>query len=272
MKKASLWKRKIESKLRELLRPFEPRILYEAMSYYLFQDGKRIRPLLLCAVCDALGGNVEDAITLGCAVEMLHNYSLIHDDLPALDNDTLRRGKPTCHIVFGEDIALLAGDALLTYSFEVLASPENFNSLSEKDLLMLVRELAFRAGYLGMVGGQVLDVKRLSKQEEISLKKTAQLFAFCFIAGGITAKRYDLLRELESLGLRFGLLFQMVDDYKDKDGFYRLYGEELLTRLESLKEELERELRDFGILTEELESLLALVFGGGGGIRTPGGL
>ncbi|MEN3028532.1 MAG: polyprenyl synthetase family protein [Aquificaceae bacterium] len=251
-----LWRELIEKRLRELLKPFEPNILYQAMSYYLFQEGKRIRPLLLCAVCDALGGDMEDAITVGCAVEAVHNYSLVHDDLPALDNDAFRRGKPSCHMVFGEDIAILAGDALLTFAFEILSDKKNFKSLSEKELLLLVKELSIKSGYRGMVGGQVLDIRGLSSHEEISLKKTAQLFSFCFLAGGIVAKKYDLIKGLEELGLEFGLIFQMKDDYRDKDGFYSLYGEELLERLKGLSEEYRAHLKGLGLFTEELKELL----------------
>ncbi len=266
------WKERIEEKLRELLTPFEPQLLYQAMSYYLFQEGKRIRPLFLCAVCNALGGDMEDAITVGCAVEMVHNYSLIHDDLPALDNDNLRRGKPTCHIVFGEDLAILAGDALLTYAFEVLSKRENFNSLGERELLLLVRELAKSSGFEGMVGGQVMDIRRLSSQEEISLKKTARLFSFCFVAGGIVAKRLEFLQALEDLGLKVGLLFQMVDDWKDKDGFYLYYGESLWKNIELFKEECIHVAEGMNMRTEEFLGLVELITGGGGGIRTPGGL
>ncbi len=270
--RTELWKKEIEKRLRVLLKPFEPKLLYEAMAYYLFQEGKRIRPLFLCAVCDALGGDMEDAITVGCAVEMLHNYSLIHDDLPALDNDSLRRGKPTCHVVFGEDMAILAGDALLTLAFEVLSTKENFKSLKEEELLLLVKELALDGGFSGMVGGQVMDVRRLSSQEEISFKKTARLFSFCFKAGGVVAKRLDLIRDLEDIGLKIGLLFQMVDDWKDKDGFYLLYGEELWKRVKDMKEECVRYAGEIGIKTREFLGLLEFVLGGGGGIRTPGGL
>ncbi|MFN3975807.1 MAG: polyprenyl synthetase family protein [Aquificaceae bacterium] len=272
MSNVELWKNLVEKRLREILRPFEPQILYEAMSYYLFQEGKRIRPLFLCTVCNALGGPMEDAITVGCVVEMVHNYSLIHDDLPALDNDSFRRGKPSCHVVFGEDMAILAGDALLTYAFEVLTNKQNFRSLQEGQLLSLIGLLAKKAGFEGMVGGQVLDIKKLSDQWEISLKKTAELFSFCFLAGGILAKRYDLLKDLEDLGLKVGLLFQMVDDYKDKDGFYNSLGDSLLERVEDLRKECYQRAKSIGVFVEEFEELLALVVGGGGGIRTPGGL
>lgn len=255
----SLWKEGIETRLRELFQPFEPEILYRAMGYYLFQAGKRIRPLLVCGVCHALGGDLEDAITVGCVVELVHNYSLIHDDLPALDNDSVRRGKPTCHIVFGEDLAILAGDALLTYAFEILSRPENFRSLREKELLFLVRELAFCAGPSGMVGGQVLDIRRLTDREEISIKKTAKLFVFCFVAGGLIAKRKDILKNLEELGSDFGLLFQMVDDYKDRDGFYNLYGEELWEKIKDLRENLVINMKKVGLFSKELEEIINII-------------
>ncbi len=272
MEKIQAWKRAIEEELKGSIKPFEPRILYESITYYLFQEGKRIRPLFLCSVVDALGGSIKDAIKVGCAVEMVHNYSLIHDDLPVLDNDSYRRGKPSCHVVFGEAIALLAGDALLTYAFEFLSKKEAFESLEDSQLLTLIRELAKSAGFGGMVGGQVLDIRGYENLEEVSLKKTAELFSFCFLAGGIIAKRYDLLEDLKDLGLKIGLLFQIMDDYKDKDGFYRLFGERLLERVEPLRSMCQDKAKALGVFTEEFEELLNLVLGGGGGIRTPGGL
>ncbi|MFN7065199.1 MAG: polyprenyl synthetase family protein [Aquificaceae bacterium] len=272
MSKVDAWKNLLEIKIRELFESFEPKVLYEAMTYYLFQEGKRIRPLFLCVVCNALGGNIRDAIRVGCAVEIVHNYSLIHDDLPALDNDSYRRGRPSCHVVFGEAMALLAGDALLTYAFEFLSRKEAFESLQEPQLLLLIGQLAKRAGFYGMVGGQALDIKGYENLEEVSLRKTAELFAFCFIAGGIITGTYSLLKDLEDLGLKVGFLFQMMDDYKDKDGFYRLLGEGLLEEVEELRKEIEQRAKAVGVFGEEFEELLELVLGGGGGIRTPGGL
>ncbi len=272
MVKTDLWKKAIDEELKNSIKPFEPEILYRAMTYYLFQEGKRIRPLFLCSVCDALGGDVEDAIKVGCAVEMIHNYSLIHDDLPMLDNDSFRRGKPSCHVVFGEAMALLAGDALLTYAFEYLSKGENFKSLENSQLLFLINQLAKKSGFYGMVGGQVLDISGHKNLEEVSLRKTAELFSFCFIAGGVIAKRYEILEDLENLGLKVGFLFQMMDDYKDKDGFYRLLGESILERVEKLREEIYTRAKDLGILSDEFRYLVELILGGGGGIRTPGGL
>ena len=133
---------------------------YEAMKYSLYAGGKRIRPVLSLAVCDALGGNHDAALCFGCALEMIHTYSLIHDDLPCMDNDDLRRGKPTNHIVFGEDMAVLAGDALLNYACESIAETE------EIDDRMKVRALSVlykASGADGMIGGQVMDMQAEGK-------------------------------------------------------------------------------------------------------------
>ncbi|RMH79997.1 MAG: polyprenyl synthetase family protein [Acidobacteria bacterium] len=256
MSKLAFWKESIETRLRELLKPFEPRLLYEAMSYYVFQEGKRIRPLFVCTVCDALGGDIEDAITVGCAIELLHNYSLVHDDLPIMDNDPIRRGKPSCHVIFGEDIALLAGDGLLTLSFEILSTRENFRSLGRVELLEIIRVLSSKAGYKGMVGGQALDIRELSNRKEISKRKTAELFSACFISGGIIAKRWDLMEKLDALGLQVGLIFQIMDDYRDRDGFYKLYGEKLLEEVEGISIEFINESKSVRIYTEELKNLI----------------
>lgn len=256
MPKLELWKENIEKRLRELLRPFEPKVLYDAMSYYVFQDGKRIRPLLLCAVSDALGGNQEDAITVGCAVEFIHNYSLVHDDLPAIDNDALRRGKPTCHILYGEDMAILAGDGLLSLTFEVLSNRELFHTLDEKDLLRVIKILAEKSGYIGMVGGQVMDIKRIGSSWEISSKKTASMFSACFSCGGLVSKKYHMVESLEDVGRDVGILFQIVDDYKDKDGFYLLYGEDTVELIEKNYRECLDKLNELGILTEVMYKLI----------------
>jgi len=226
MDRLSLWKEKIEERLRELLTPQEPQELFEAMAYYLFQPGKRVRPLLTVAVAHSLGGDEEDAITVGCAIEMIHNYSLIHDDLPAMDDDDFRRGLPSCHKKFGEAMAVLAGDALLTYSFEVLSGKGSFRTLSPTEVVDLVNTVAVKSGIRGMVGGQVLDISGEEDLERVNLKKTAALFEACFVCGGIVSRRNDLLGRLEEVGRDFGLLFQLVDDILDRDGFYALLGEE----------------------------------------------
>ena len=255
-KKIFQWKKELEKRLVTFLNSFEPKILQEAISYYPLQEGKRIRPLLVCAVSSAYGGDVQDAIVVGCAIELIHNYSLVHDDLPSMDNDYYRRGKPTCHVVYGEDVALLAGDALLTLAFEILSDVKNFQTLDSERLLLIINIISKKAGARGMVGGQVMDIRRLGDLKEISLKKTAQLFSACFLAGGVIAKKEDMLSELEDVGLSFGMLFQMCDDYKDKDGFYSLLGEKLKDEINVKKEEVISKLKSLNLWTEEMEYIL----------------
>lgn len=259
MSKLQEFREKINTALRLLIQPFEPNILYDAMTYYLFQDGKRIRPLIVQSVCEAWDGNLEDALTLGCAIEILHNYSLIHDDLPCMDNDSIRRGKPTCHVVYGEDLALLAGDALLTLAFEVLSDKKYLASISPSGRLLAVNILAKKTGFLGMIGGQVMDIRKLGSQEEINAKKTAALFSASFMFGAIAAHRLELLQQVEKVGKKFGLIFQMVDDYKDKDGFYKMIGENLKSVIQEHLKELEDELGKLGLMTQTFGEIMNLM-------------
>ena len=261
MERIQEWKEKIEKRLKELLNPPGPQKLVEAMKYYPLQKGKRIRPLFTVAVADALEGNEEDAITVGIAIELIHNYSLVHDDLPSMDNDTFRRGLPTCHVKFGEAIALLAGDALLTYAFEILSTSENFKTLDAERILRISKIIAQKSGSDGMVGGQVLDIDKHKDLYEVSLKKTGALFEACFMCGGVVAKREDMLQELESLGRKVGLLFQMVDDYLDKDGFYEDWGEEKLrNEIEKLYKKTQKDIREKLGKSEEIEYLVNLIY------------
>ena len=261
MERIQEWKERIEKRLQELLNPPGPQKLIEAMKYYPLQKGKRIRPLFTVAVADALGGNEEDAITAGIAIELIHNYSLVHDDLPSMDNDALRRGLPTCHVKFGEAIALLAGDTLLTYAFEILSTPENFKTLDAERILRISRIIAQKSGSDGMVGGQVLDIEKHRDLYEVSLKKTGALFEACFMCGGVVAGREDLLKDLETLGRKVGLLFQMVDDYLDRDGFYELWGEERLRQeIEELYTEMQENVKNQLAKSEAIEYLLNLIY------------
>ncbi len=250
------WKKKVERRLKEFLEGIEPQILQSAMAYYPLQGGKRLRPLVVCAVAVPFNGDLEDAITVGCSVEFIHNYSLIHDDLPALDNDQYRRGNPTCHVLFGEDLALLAGDALLTLAFEVLSDRGNFRTLEADRLLLMANILSKKAGANGMVGGQVMDVRKIGDLEEISLRKTAELFSACFVLGGLVAKRDDLIHQLERVGRTFGLLFQMCDDYKDKDGLFRILGEGLRSLIDTKRQKVVSQLEALGLLTAEMQAIL----------------
>ncbi|RUM28961.1 MAG: polyprenyl synthetase family protein, partial [Aquifex sp.] len=256
--RVKLWKEKVEKRLLEILKPEGPKELIEAMKYYPMQKGKRIRPLFTVAVANSLGGDEDDAITVGCGIELIHNYSLVHDDLPCMDNDSIRRGLPTCHVKFGEAMALLAGDALLTYTFEVLSDKENYKTLSCEEILEINRIVAKKAGSNGMVGGQVLDIKGYEDLYEVSVKKTGALFEACFMCGAVVAKRKDLLSDMERIGRKVGLLFQMVDDYLDKDGFYIKFGENLKEEVKKLYEELKEE--DIFKRSEALKYLLDLIY------------
>ncbi|HYF50056.1 MAG TPA: farnesyl diphosphate synthase [Planctomycetota bacterium] len=194
-----------------------PETLHKAMRYSTFAGGKRLRPALVLAACEAVGGVREDAAPAACAVEMIHTYSLIHDDLPAMDDDDLRRGRPTCHKVYGEAMAILAGDGLLTYAFEVLTTSKRTESIPG-----IVRAIARGAGTQGMVGGQVLDIEGEGKPATLQSVcaihswKTAALITACCeagaLAGGATQTEYEHLTEY---GRNIGLAFQIVDDILD---------------------------------------------------------
>jgi len=258
MERLKVWREKVDRKLEELLKLKEaPPELLDAMRYYPLQKGKRIRPLFTIATASALGGDEEDALVAGCALELLHNYSLIHDDLPCMDDDEFRRGKPTCHVRFGEALALLAGDALLTLSFEVLSRRENFRTLDEGRMLTLVRILAQKSGAEGMVGGQALDISGYEDLTEVSAKKTGALFEASFMFGAVVAGREDLLGDMERLGGKVGLLFQMVDDFLDKDGFYALKGRHLLKDIKELYEDVIRRAERLG---GEVPALVELIY------------
>ena len=206
--------------------PSAPPVLNEAMKYSLFAGGKRVRPILALASYEACGGDPAKIIPQAAALELIHTYSLIHDDLPAMDNDELRRGKPTSHKVFGEAIAILAGDALLTEAFFMMAkSASNGGVIKPLCLLKAVREVALSAGANGMVGGQAQDI--LSENSEpdgdtlefIHLHKTAALITASVRLGPILAgSRKSTLYALTRYGECIGLAFQIIDDILDIEG------------------------------------------------------
>ncbi len=193
-----------------------------AMRYSLLSGGKRIRAILLLEFCRMCGGDTQTAMPFACAVEMLHCYSLIHDDLPCMDDDDLRRGIPSCHIKFGEAIAVLAGDALLTLAFDIILNPIN-PGLSAGNTLKAAGLLARAAGYKGMVGGQVIDMECsgaddviLTHQNEL---KTGAVIRAAVMMGCIAADADDaLIRTADDYAEKIGLSFQIVDDILDMVG------------------------------------------------------
>jgi len=203
------------------------RSIYEAMRYSILGGGKRIRPILLLATNDLCGGNEADALPAACALEMIHAYSLIHDDLPAMDDGQIRRGKPTTHRRFNEAIAILAGDALLTYAFEVITLCPG--SVAAK----LVYELAHASGTMGMVGGQVVDIEwtgmdlELPTLEYIHSHKTGALIAASVRMGAIAAEADDTsLKNLTGYGRCIGLAFQISDDILDVESSSEVTGKD----------------------------------------------
>ena len=200
-----------------------PDIIFKAMRYSVFAGGKRLRPILVLETCKMLGGDVEEAMDYACALEMIHTYSLIHDDLPALDNDNFRRGRLTNHRAFGENIAILAGDALLSHAFEVMA-----NAAVKKSSLRgmkAMQAIAHGAGVFGMVAGQVVDVINDGKKVDeatldfIHKKKTAAMIEGAFLAGAhLGGADEGALEILQSAAEKIGLAFQIQDDILDVTG------------------------------------------------------
>lgn len=204
-----------------------PAKLHEAMRYTVFAGGKRLRPVLCIAACEACGGTAGQALRAACAIELLHTYTLIHDDLPAMDDDMLRRGHPTCHIAFDEATAILAGDALLTFAFEVLAGVPTLGSA-------LALELTRAAGSRGVIGGQAEDIEAEGKTpdservEYIHRNKTAALIRAACVMGGICAGAdSQTLEKLAAYGENTGLAFQIIDDLLDESATVEELGKDI---------------------------------------------
>lgn len=227
----SEWSAIIDRRLDHYLSPRSgcPDVLLDAMRYSVFAGGKRLRPLLVLLAADACMGGIDAATPAACAVELIHTYSLIHDDLPAMDDDDLRRGRPTCHRQFGEAIAILAGDALLTLAFEILSELEPPSAA-----LRCVRILAEAAGHTGMVGGQVDDLMAdsgpgtLEWLQSLHVRKTGALLIGALQMGGVVAGAdKSKLRPLAEYGRRIGLAFQIADDLIDVEGDPGKVGKEV---------------------------------------------
>jgi len=202
-----------------------PQSLYTAMRYALFPGGKRIRPILAIAAYEAVGGEGNVILPFACALELIHTYSLIHDDLPALDNDDYRRGRPTTHKVFGEAMAILAGDALLTEAFRLMSREGLGGGVDPRDAIEAIDEISRAVGSVGMIAGQVVDIESEGKKvafpilEFIHTHKTGSLILVCVRAGGRLARARDVeMDALTRYGKAIGLAFQITDDILDVEG------------------------------------------------------
>lgn len=262
---------------------FPPKI-HEAMRYSLFARGKKIRPILCLAGSEACGGGRREVLPVACALEMIHTFSLIHDDLPAMDNDNLRRGVPTSHKEFGEALAILAGDALLSQAFVLLGKLKDSHPEPIR-VLEIIQDIAEASGSLGMVGGQVLDIE--AEGEKIDLKalrklhqlKTGRLIAVSVTSGAkIVTKDIEKLAALERYGEAVGLAFQIADDILDIEGgselgkdigsdmenhkatYPSLLGlEEARKAAHTAKEEALGTLKDFGPEADPLREISAFI-------------
>ena len=211
----------VEQALDRSIKIARPEKIYEAMRYSLLAGGKRLRPILCLATCDLTGGTEEMAIATACALEMIHTMSLIHDDLPAMDNDDYRRGKLTNHKVYGEDIAILAGDGLLAYAFEYVATQTK--NVAPENILRVVACLGRTVGAAGLVGGQVLDLESEGKSDItaetlsfIHTHKTGALLEASVISGAILANASEEdIKRLSQYAKNIGLAFQIIDDILD---------------------------------------------------------
>ncbi|MBF8250901.1 MAG: trans-isoprenyl diphosphate synthase [Deltaproteobacteria bacterium] len=219
-----------------------PVTLHKAMRYSMMAGGKRIRPILCIASCEAVGGKAKNAIPVACALEMVHTYSLIHDDLPAMDNDDLRRGRPTNHKIYGEAVAILAGDALLTEAFALLTDPNLRRAVRPNTILDVISDLARASGSFGMVGGQVVDMESegmeidLPTLEYLHTRKTGALILASIKGGAKIGEGTD--EEIEALtryGECLGLAFQIADDILDIEGSQDEIGKDVGSDLERKK-------------------------------------
>jgi geranylgeranyl diphosphate synthase, type II len=264
----------------------QSRNIWKAMHYGLFPGGKRIRPILVLAAGELFGASRRALLPIACAVEMIHGYSLIHDDLPALDNDDLRRGEPTNHKVFGEGLALLAGDGLLTEAFHVISGPQLAKYLPAERVLQLIHELARAVGVAGLVGGQAFDLETerqavdIGVVEYIHVRKTGALIRASIRLGAQVAEvKAHELRRISRFGEHLGLAFQIADDILDilgetapgelaesgrsewnKATYPSVLGiAGAQQRLRQLLEQCHRELENFGKAAEPLRAIATQV-------------
>lgn len=219
-----------------------PPVIHQAMRYAVFNGGKRLRPIMVLEGHRLAGGNPEAVSSIACAMEMIHSYSLVHDDLPAMDDDDFRRGQPTCHRVFGEATAILTGDALLTEAFALISGSTDLAAQNPLRLLQVIREIAQAAGSEGMIGGQLIDLdaenKAINREEleKLHSLKTGALFKVSLRAGAILGGMDDNgLAALSRYAHHFGLAFQITDDILDVDGDQLMLGKPVGSDAKNMK-------------------------------------
>jgi len=219
-----------------------PQSLIKSMHYSVFAGGKRLRPILVLAAAESVNGPVKDIMPFALGVELIHTYTLIHDDLPALDNDDLRRGKPTNHKAFGEAAAILAGDALQTYAFQLMTDTQLMKDIPPESILRTVHELSRAVGPLGTIGGQMVDLESEGKQidapllEYIHIHKTGCLIRASIKSGGILSQCSEKdLDALTRFGENIGLAFQIIDDILDVTGDQTEIGKDAKSDIKSNK-------------------------------------
>lgn len=222
----------IDKKLDEFLKTQYPEEIFKSMRYSVLAEGKRLRPLMCLEACRIFGGNIDEAIPTACAIEMLHAQSLIHDDLPCMDNDDYRRGKLTNHKVFGEATAVLAGDALLSFAPQLII--QKSKNLDDKTKLRVLEEYSIAAGAYGLIAGQIVDIQSEGKKitpeilEFIHTHKTADLFKLALKSGAIIANASgEQIRAMEDFGQKLGFAFQICDDILDETSTFEKLGKTL---------------------------------------------
>jgi geranylgeranyl diphosphate synthase type II len=236
--KAYLAKKKdiVDKSLEKLVPPAKtfPPSVHEAMRYSLFAGGKRVRPILAVAAAEALGAKTADLLPIAGSLELIHTYSLVHDDLPAMDDDDLRRGRPTCHKVYGEAVAILAGDGLLTMAFETLSDPRRLKAVPANRLVSIIKEVSTASGVFGMIGGQVVDMESEGRDvdfptlEYIHTHKTGALIRASVRVGALYAKAGKRqFTALTHYGEMVGLAFQIADDILDVTGTREEIGKDV---------------------------------------------
>jgi len=264
----------IDKALDEYLPPEEksPSIIHKAIRYSVFSGGKRIRPILTLVTAELFGRDAESVLKAACGIELIHTFSLIHDDLPCIDNDDFRRGKPSNHKVFGEAIALLAGDALLVSGFDLIIKNSEVKEIKKQSILKLIKETSFYIGTENMLGGQVEDINLKNediKKEDLYnlyMKKTAALICLSIRAGAIlSGANQKQLEALTKYGENIGLAFQIIDDMLDimqdqrdtkKPNYANKYGiKESESESEKLIKEAKNSLKIFNHKAETLRSL-----------------